>query len=159
MSPRAWTLLVLALPAMAGCDPLYTTHYRQALAPAPAPSCVSAALSASPLAAVVWRDTTDQAHGTAATYVITVRDSLTRFGRWSARVEEGATGDSAWVRASYSHMSYNTPSPAERARWATQVGELLEAVRTRCSPATPREVQCKSVGGFGGQSGACTPNQ
>src|SRR5688500_18070704 len=109
MYRRACSIGMLALPAMAGCDPLYTTQYRQSLAPAPAPTCVEAALSASPLAAVVWRDTADQGRGTAANYVVTVRDSLTSGGRWTARVAQDGAADSAWLRVSYSYMSYNTP--------------------------------------------------
>ena len=157
MLPRTCFLLLFTLPVLAGCDPLYTTQYRQALAPAPAPSCVAAALRGSPLAAVVWRDTTDRSPGARSNYVVTVRDSLTIGGRWSAHVVEGGAGDSAWVRLAYSYMSYHTPRPAERARRAAQARELLEHVRVRCAPATPREVQCKSAGGVGGQRDACAP--
>ena len=155
MSRPACSLVMLFLAAMAGCDPLYTTQYRQSLAPAAAPTCVEAALGSSPLAAVVWRDTADVDRGTAASFVVTVRDPLTPGGRWTARVAQGGVGDSAWVRVSHSYMGYETPRTIDQARWAAQARELLEEVRSRCAPATPPDIECKSIGGLGGQGGAC----
>jgi len=109
-----------------------------------------------PRVATLWRDTTGRARRVAASFVATVRDSLTIGGRWSAVIDYGGAVDSAWTRVSYSYMGYATPRRAERARWAAEASELLESVREQWAPTTPRAVECKSVGPLGGQRGACS---
>ena len=143
-------LLGLVLIAVSGCDPLFTMQFRQSLAPRPEENCLAAALRASPLAAVVWPDSTHRGR-----YIVTVRDSLWPGGAWQVHVDQGGARDSTWVDASYSYMGYATPPRAVRARWAGQARDILDTVRVRCSPAVPLDVHCRNIGFIGGQRGAC----
>ena len=145
-------LLCLCLVALTGCDPLFTMQFRQSLAPKPQESCVEAALRASPLAAVVWQDATRNG---AASYVVTMRDSLVPGGAWQLHIDQGGAHDSVWVDASYSYMGYATPPRTVRARWAAEARDILDTVRVRCSTAVPLDVHCRNIGPIGGQRGAC----
>ena len=140
--------------ALAGCDPLFQTEYRQALAPASAEECVHAALQSAPLIAIVSRSTRPAERGVTASYHIVVRDSATVGGHWEGEVAMAA-GDSSWLRVSYAYMGYATPPKRDRARWEAEAHEILEGVRGRCAPGIPSHITCKAVGGIGGQRGAC----
>src|SRR5689334_18668231 len=90
-------LLCLSMIALTGCDPLFAMQFRQSLAPRPEENCLATALRASPLAAVVWPDSTHR-----GSYIVTVRDSLWPGGAWQVHVDQGGARDSNWVDASYS---------------------------------------------------------
>jgi hypothetical protein len=148
-------LAVGAAVALTGCDPLFQTEYRQALAPASAEECVQAALKSAPLIAIVSRSTRPAKGGVTASYHIVVRDSVTAGGHWEGEVAMAA-GDTTWLKVSYAYMGYATPPRRDRARWESEAHEILEGVRRQCAPGTPSHITCKSVGGIGGQRGACT---
>jgi hypothetical protein len=146
---------ISAAGALTGCDPLFQTQYRQALAPASDKECVQAALRSVPLIAVVSPSTRPTERGVTASYDIVVRDSATARGHWEGEVEMTA-GDTTSLRVSYAYMGYATPPRRDRARWEAEAHEILEAVRRKCAPGTPSHITCKSVGGIFGQRGACS---
>ena len=146
---------VAAVLLVMGCDPVFQTEYRQALAPASAAQCVQAALQSAPLIAIVSRSARPPERRATASYHIVVRDSATTGGHWEGEVAM-ATGDSAWLWVSYAYMGYATPPRQDRARWETQAHEILEGVRRQCAPGTPSHITCKAAGGLGGQRGACS---
>jgi len=146
-------VLVLGV-AVGACDPLFATQHTQALSPAPRGTCIDSALKSSPQIARLTLDTSYHERAVLAAYRIVVRDST--HSNWEGLAEFGGTGDSTWIRVSYAYMNFATPPRGDRARWDGQAREIVEAVRSRCAPSTPTHVTCRSVGGLGGQRGACS---
>lgn len=147
------TLVVLV--TLTACDPLFTTQYRQPIAPLTPDQCVEAALRASPHVAVVSRTNASDRAGSSH-YHIVVRDSATYGGDWDGEAVREQKGDSTSMLISYSYMGFATPRRTDRARWEGEIHEILETVRARCAPDAPSRITCKGVGGIGGQRGACS---
>ena len=153
--PRFFGCLT-AMLALSACDPLFSTQYRQPIAPLSPDQCVEAALRSAPHIAVVNREKHSHDHDVTSSYQIVVRDSATVGGEWNGEAAREQRGDSAWVRVSYSYMGYATPKRTDRARWEVEAHDILETVRAKCAPDAPSDVRCKGVGGIFGQSGACS---
>jgi len=145
-----------AMLAFTACDPLFSTQYRQPIAPITADQCVETALRSSPLVAIVSRDKDPDSRDVTSSYHIVVRDSATAGGEWDGQAAREQKGDSAWVRLSYQYMGFATPPRSDRARWESEAYEILESVRARCAPEAPSAVTCRAGGGLGGQRGACS---
>ena len=156
MNRRRFSRCLTAMLALTACDPLFSTQYRQPIAPLSPDQCVEAALRVSPHIATVTREKNPYDHDVTSLYHIVVRDSATVGGEWNGEAAREQHGDSAWVRVSYSYMGYATPKRTDRARWEVEVHEILEAVRAKCAPDAPSDISCKGVGGIGGQRGACS---
>ena len=156
MKPKQCLAYLTAAFALAGCDPIFSTQYRQPLAPLSADQCVESALRSSPLVAIVNRVRNEGARNVTSLYHIVVRDSATVGGDWDGEAAREQRGDSAWVRVSYAYPGFATPRKSDRARWEGQAHEILESVRARCAPEVPSAITCKAAGGLGGQRGACS---
>jgi hypothetical protein len=156
MTGRRLSCGLIVIVAITACDPLFSTEYRQPIAPLSPDQCVEAALQRSPHIAVVSREKNPYDRAVTSAYHIVVRDSATIGGDWDGEAARERRGDSTWVRVSYSYMGYATPRRTDRARWEGEAHDILETVRARCAPDVPSAITCKGVGGIFGQKGACS---
>jgi len=149
---KSRAVLIFALLALPGCDPIYTLGVRTQLAPAPAPSCIEAALRAVP-GRTVNRPTASENGG----FLIGVDGPIKPDGPWDATLQVDRLRDSTQVlRLQYMWMGTARMRPLEEQRRMVADGTaLLTAVRTVCAPASAEPIQCFARG-MGG-SPACAP--
>jgi hypothetical protein len=154
-SYRRAGVLFLAM-TMIGCDPLFTTSYRQSLAPAPPPQCIARTLATSSLVTSIAP--LGLAEGSAATdsFRVALRDTATTDGGWTMTVTRAVAPDSAaHLTVAYSYPGFAPPTSTEQQRIAVEVAALIGAVRIACAPNSPPAIICHSAGGLGGRRGAC----
>ena len=136
--------MFLALPSLVACDPASFVRVRQTLRPTPAPTCLEAALRASPLVREVTPERASR--GEAEDIVVVLRDSLALDSAWTARVTRAMSRDSmALVTVDYTWVLYRGPrNAAERARLQGLLTTLLDEVRHACAPDSPSPVECQT---------------
>jgi len=157
MRLAVYSLVAALALTMASCDPIFGTQHRQALAPAPAPGCLLAALHASPLIASVGSDSSTRNERVSDRFAVSVHDPATPGGVWrgvAAQTTEAKSG-SVWVSVTYEYPGFAQPTAAQRVRWDSQSREIVNGVRQACAPNSPAKIECKSLGAFGGNRRAC----
>ena len=87
MNRRSVVSCLTAMLALTACDPLFSTQYRQPIAPLSPDQCVEAALRGSPHIAIVSREKNPYGHEVTSFYHIVVRDSATVGGYVAERLE------------------------------------------------------------------------
>ena len=156
MNRQEWCSLGVLALALAACDPVFSTQYRQPVAPLTGDQCIETALRSSRLIAMVDRENRSYDHDATSSYHIVVRDTSAMGGEWEGEAAREHRNDSTWVEISYAYPGFATPPKQERARWEVQAHQILETVRAKCAPDVPSAIKCKAVGGIGGQRGACS---
>lgn len=138
------------------CDPIFTTHYRQALTPAPAVGCVASALKTAPNVARVKPESTARSQAVAARFRIVVQDTTIPPDVRDATVERTVEPrDFIAVTLSYGYVGTDRRATALRAQEDSLMRSILERVRRTCAPESPRKIECKSTGFLGGDKAAC----
>lgn len=155
MKPGRLVSSLAATLSLTACDPLFSTQYRQPVAPLTSDQCVEGALRSSRLVSRLERQKSSYDHDATSSYHIVVSDTAMG-GEWEGEAARDHRRDSTWVKISYEYMGFATPPKQERARWEVEAHEILETVRARCAPDVPSAITCKAVGGLGGQRGACS---
>ncbi|HET6763239.1 MAG TPA: hypothetical protein VFH27_06195 [Longimicrobiaceae bacterium] len=144
-------VLILAVLLLPGCDPLYTLGVRTKLSPAPASSCIEAALRASP------GRTVHRSSGSDSTGFLIGMNGGAPGGPWNAALQVDRARDSTQVLSlQYWWMGTARTRPLTDQRQMVADGAaLLTAIRAACAPASAAPIECYARGLDG--SPACRP--